>query len=139
MIGCSGILAVMTVRPRHATRHCADASTTCPPLPMTASFPFWRKCDLQIHTPRDPNWSGPRPLREGDDNPATGKKATLAEVEAARAAWATDFVDHCVAKKLTAIAITDHHEMTMVPYVQAELAKRRAAAPSIDLWLFPGM
>jgi chromosome segregation protein len=29
--------------------------------------------------------------------------------------------------------------MTMVPYVQAELAKRRAAAPPFDLWLFPGM
>lgn len=106
---------------------------------MTASFAFWRKCDLQIHTPRDPNWSGHRPVGEGDDNSATGEKATLAEIEAARAAWAADFVDHCVTKKLTAIAITDHHEMTMVPYVQAELAKRRAAAPSFDLWLFPGM
>lgn len=106
---------------------------------MTVNFAYWRKCDLQLHTPRDPNWSGPRPLGLGDDNPATGQKATLAEIEAARGAWAARFVDHCVAKGLEAIAITDHHEMTMVPYIQAELAARRTANPAFDLWLFPGM
>lgn len=66
-------------------------------------------------------------------------KATLADVAAARAAWAADFMNHCLAKKLEVIAITDHHEMTMVPYVQAEFAKRREADPSFDIWLFPGM
>jgi type III restriction enzyme len=85
-------------------------------------FAFWRKCDLQIHTPRDPNWIGQRPLGQGEDNPATGATATADEVEAARAVWAAEFIDHCVDKKLEVIALMDHHEMTMVPYVQAEIA-----------------
>ncbi|MDP2377624.1 TrlF family AAA-like ATPase [Reyranella sp.] len=106
---------------------------------MNAGYAFWRKCDLQIHTPRDPNWSGPRPIGDGDDNPATSAKATPAEVESARAAWAVNFVDKCLAKGLEAIALTDHHEMTMVTYVQQEILKRKKKDSSFGLWLFPGM
>jgi chromosome segregation protein len=40
----------------------------------------WRKCDLQIHSPRDPNWQGSRPLGLGDIDPTTGKPATEDEV-----------------------------------------------------------
>lgn len=48
-------------------------------------------------------------------------------------------MDQCVAKGLEAVALTDHHEMIMVPYVQQEIATRRKANPDFDLWLFPGM
>ena len=102
-------------------------------------FAFWKKCDFQIHTPRDPNWVGARPFGVGDIVPETGVAASVADVDTARRTWASTFVDQCVAKELGAIAITDHHEMTMIPYVQSEIAARMEADPEFDLWLFPGM
>ena len=101
------------------------------------SFASWRKCDFQVHTPRDPNWQGPRPLGVGDDK--SGKPATIADVEADRAQWAETFVENCIRRGLQGIALTDHHEMVMVPYVQAEIAARREQDQTFDIWLFPGM
>ena len=40
------------------------------------SYAYWRKCDFQVHTPRDPNWEGPRPA--GIDT------APVEDVDAAR-------------------------------------------------------
>jgi type III restriction enzyme len=101
------------------------------------SFAYWRKCDFQVHTPRDPNWQGSRPIGVGED--IGGKLATAADVDAARQRWAEDFVDQCAQRGLEAIAITDHHEMVMVPYVQEAIATRKAREAGFDLWLFPGM
>lgn len=101
------------------------------------SFAYWRKCDFQVHTPRDPNWQGVRPVGLGEDN--DGVPATVDDVDAARARWAEDFVDQCLRRGLEAVALTDHHEMIMVPYVQANIAARRALEPAFDFWLFPGM
>ena len=79
-------------------------------------FASWRKCDFQLHTPRDPNWRGKRPIGLNEE---TGSgPATQVQVDAARLAWAHEFVDVCVKRDLRAIAITDHHEMVMVPYVR---------------------
>ena len=103
------------------------------------SFACWRKCDFQVHTPRDPNWTGTRPLGLGDTVSETGASATTADVEVGRAEWAKTFVDQCVTKDLRAVALTDHHEMVMVPYVQRAIEERRQADPYFDLWLFPGM
>ena len=63
----------------------------------------------------------------------------MQDVDAERALWAKEFVNQCVAKDLQAVALTDHHEMIMVPYVQNELEKRREINPEFDLWFFPGM
>ena len=63
----------------------------------------------------------------------------MQDVDAERALWAKEFVNQCVAKALQAVALTDHHEMIMVPYVQNELEERREIDPEFDLWLFPGM
>ena len=71
--------------------------------------------------------------------PETGVEATPHDVSAARAQWAEEFVDQCVAKGLQAVALTDHHEMIMVPYVQTAILERKSADPDFDLWLFPGM
>ena len=49
------------------------------------------------------------------------------------------FVDQCVTKALRAVALTDHHEMVMVPYVQRAIKERTQADPDFDLWFFPGM
>ncbi|VXD07815.1 Type III restriction endonuclease subunit R [Sphingomonas sp. T1] len=101
------------------------------------SYAYWRKCDFQLHTPRDPNWIGARPIGIGQD---LGDRAAATEdVDRERRAWAETFVDTCVARGLEAIALTDHHEMVMVPYVQQALADRKVANPDFDLWLFPGM
>ena len=103
------------------------------------SFAFWRKCDFQVHSPRDPSWNGQRPLGIGETVSETGAPATAEHVETARAAWAKAFVDECVTKGLEAVALTDHHEMVMVAYVQREIEERRQADPEADIWVFPGM
>jgi chromosome segregation protein len=100
-------------------------------------FASWRKCDFQLHTPRDPNWQGKRPVGLGDETDSG--PATQADVDAARETWATKFVDMCAKRDLRAIAITDHHEMVMIPYVQSAIAQRLSEEPNFDLWLFPGM
>jgi hypothetical protein len=68
-------------------------------------FAYWKKCDFQVHTPRDPNWTGPRPIGQGEEIPGVGAKATARDVDAARAAWAKDFVHQCVTKGLEAVAL----------------------------------
>ena len=69
----------------------------------------------------------------------TGAPATAEDVEAARAEWAKAFVDQCVTRGLRAIALTDHHEMVVVPYVRRAIEERGQADPDLDLWLFPAM
>lgn len=48
------------------------------------SFAFWRKCDFQVHKPRDPSWTGQRPIGQGEEIKETGAKATARVVDAAR-------------------------------------------------------
>lgn len=86
----------------------------------------WRKTDFQIHTPRDAGWVGSRKLPGGSE-----------KNEAARDAWADEFVKECLARGIEAIAITDHHDIVMYPYVMRAIERLSAQAKS--LWLFPGM
>jgi len=102
-------------------------------------FAFWRKCDLQVHTPRDPNWQGQRPPGLGDILEDTGSPASAEDVEIARDNWASEFVNKCADKGLEVIGVTDHHEMVMVPYIEKAIAARKESGPDFDLWLFPGM
>jgi type III restriction enzyme len=75
----------------------------------------------------------------GETLKETGEEATEEDVDAERRNWANELTDECENKGLEAVAITDHHEMVMIPYVQKAIADRRAADPDFDLWLFPGM
>jgi chromosome segregation protein len=84
----------------------------------------WKKADFQIHTPRDVGWTGPR--LPGGTQPQ----------EQAREDWADGFVDECVKRGLSAIAITDHHDFTLVPYVQRAIGRKKLTE---RLWLFPGI
>lgn len=102
------------------------------------NFASWRKCDFQVHTCRDPNWSGIRPPGVGDPLP-DGNLATDTDVLEARSAWADRFIDECVNRKLGAVALTDHNEVVMAHYVRARLMERTTAGEKIDLWLFTGM
>ncbi|MBX4170300.1 AAA family ATPase [Rhodococcus sp. DMU2021] len=67
------------------------------------------RADFQVHTPRDTNWDGPRPTAEPE-----------------RIAWANSFVEAAREKRLNAVAISDHHDFAMYPYV------RQAALSEVD-------
>lgn len=86
------------------------------------NYARWRKCDFQVHSPRDRNWTGPRPVGDSD-----------------RLQWARDFVDKCVEKDLEAVALTDHHDVVMVSFVQEVIEDRKRNDPEFDLYFFPGM
>ena len=103
------------------------------------TYASWKKCDFQIHTPRDPNWSGARPIGSGEVDPESGQAVLPARIETERELWADEFVEQCASRGLQAIALTDHHEMIMVPYVKRAIANRMKADSGFNLWLFPGM
>ena len=67
------------------------------------------RCDLQVHTPRDINWTGNDAITDDE-----------------RRAYAKGLVQACRDKGLQGIAITDHHDMLFVSYV------RQAAAEETD-------
>ncbi|MBB1046522.1 TrlF family AAA-like ATPase [Dietzia cercidiphylli] len=67
------------------------------------------RADFQVHTPRDANWDGPRPRTEDE-----------------RVAWAKSFLAAARENQLNAVAISDHHDFAMYPYV------RQAALDEVD-------
>lgn len=87
----------------------------------------FHRCDFQVHTPRDIQWSGAKCVAPEE-----------------RQAYAAKLVAACRERRLDAIAVTDHHDMLFAAYVQ------RAAAEETDtegkplgererLVVFPGM
>ncbi|MCH7770257.1 MAG: PHP domain-containing protein, partial [Bacteroidetes bacterium] len=85
------------------------------------------KCDFQVHSPRDINWSGNKPVSDEDRN-----------------TYAQNFVLACRSKGLNAVAITDHHDFTFFPFI------KRSAENELDesgnpvesdkrLIVFPGL
>lgn len=84
-------------------------------------------CDFQVHTPRDINWSGPKPVSDADRN-----------------AYAERFVLACRQKGVNAVAITDHHDLAFFPYIKAAANNEvdENGQPIIDsqkLVVFPGV
>lgn len=59
------------------------------------------KCDFQVHSPRDINWSGNRPVTEGE-----------------RKIYAEEFIKKCRQIGLNAVAITDHHDFAFFPFIK---------------------
>lgn len=60
------------------------------------------RCDFQVHTPRDLNWKGVRPVSPED-----------------RKEYAKKFVAACRQKGLDAVAVTDHHDFCFLPFIKA--------------------
>lgn len=94
---------------------------------MTDNGAHFRKCDFQVHSPRDAAWSGPCPTGEED-----------------RLGYARELVAACRTRGLQAIAVTDHHDMAFVEYVRraaaAELRHDGLPVPQAErLVVFPGM
>jgi len=84
-------------------------------------------CDFQVHTPRDINWSGPKPVTDADRN-----------------SYAERFVLACREKSVNAVAITDHHDLAFFPYIKAAANNEvdDSGQPIIDskkLVVFPGI
>ena len=63
------------------------------------------KCDFQVHTPRDANWTGVEAVTPQE-----------------RKTYAEELIQACRAKGLGAIAITDHHDFAFFPYIKAAAA-----------------
>ncbi|SDR67114.1 type III restriction enzyme [Polaribacter sp. KT25b] len=87
----------------------------------------YKKCDLQIHTPRDRNWKG-------------GPKVT----EEDRDLYSRNFIKECRDAGLDAIAITDHHDMVFYEYIKKasleELDEEGNAIPEENrIIIFPGV
>ncbi len=87
----------------------------------------FRRCDFQVHTPRDARWAGPRPVSAED-----------------RRTFAERLVAACRAKQLNAIAVTDHHDFVFAPYIKEAAAAETDSAGHLlsaeqRLVVFPGM
>lgn len=87
----------------------------------------YHRCDFQVHTPRDLQWTGADRVTEAD-----------------RMAYAAMLVDACRTKGLNAVAITDHHDMAFIPFVKraalAETDANGAPLPAEQrLVVFPGI
>jgi len=87
----------------------------------------YKKCDLQVHSPRDRNWKG--------NNCAT---------EEERETYSKSFVKECREGGINAVAITDHHDMVFVEYIKAaakaELDENGDSIPKDQqLVVFPGI
>ena len=85
------------------------------------------RCDFQVHSPRDHSWKGKDSVSNED-----------------RKVYATSLIKACRDKKLGAIAITDHHDMTFVKYVrEAAREETDEGGKQVDelhrIIVFPGM
>jgi type III restriction enzyme len=84
------------------------------------------KCDFQVHTPRDINWTGGDAVSDDE-----------------RKAYAEELILACRRKGLGAIAITDHHDFAFFPYIKRaardELDAKGQPIPEVGrIVIFPG-
>jgi type III restriction enzyme len=84
-------------------------------------------CDFQVHTPRDINWSGPKPVSDADRN-----------------SYAERFVLACREKGVNAVAVTDHHDLAFFPFIKAAAKNEvdddgQPITDSEKLVVFPGI
>lgn len=87
----------------------------------------FHRCDFQVHSPRDINWNGNRPVADDE-----------------RKEYARLFVTACREKGLNAVAITDHHDVGFFSYIReaAESELDSTGQPIAEqdrLVVFPGM
>ena len=87
----------------------------------------FHRCDFQVHTPRDRQWTGADCVTNDE-----------------RMAYAATLVAACREKGISAIAITDHHDMTFVPFVKRTAQEETDAdgsdlLPEDRLTVFPGI
>ena len=79
----------------------------------------FHRADFQVHTPRDGQWQGARPVSDED-----------------REAFADSLIAACRAKALDAIAVTDHHDFAFFPFIKAAAAREETEQHVV---VFPGL
>lgn len=88
------------------------------------------KSDFQIHSPRDAAWTNIGPGHPLTDPPFTAAEltvlATRPTTAADRLTYAQAFIRACRERGLGAVALTDHHDICFIKYVQL-------AAQGLDL------
>jgi chromosome segregation protein len=87
----------------------------------------YHKCDFQVHTPRDINWSGTHYTSEEE-----------------RKTFSTKFIKQCRNKGLDAVAITDHHDFAFFKYIKAAAKSEldelgNVVPPEKQIIVFPGL
>ena len=87
----------------------------------------FKRCDFQVHSPRDLNWDGERPVTEDE-----------------RKEYAKQFIAACREKGLDAVAITDHHDLGFYSFIREAAASERDSEgkpveASRRIAVFPGM
>ncbi len=87
----------------------------------------YKKCDLQVHSPRDRNWKGNNCVTKNE-----------------RETYSKAFVKECRTAGVNAVAITDHHDMVFFEYIKAaantELDENGNPIPNDQqLIVFPGI
>jgi len=95
-------------------------------IPVDRGAKF-RKCDFQVHTPRDAQWSGADAVSDAE-----------------RMLYAEELIKACRTKSIGSIAITDHHDFAFFPFVRkAALSEVDAAgipiAEDARIVVFPGI
>lgn len=85
------------------------------------------KCDFQVHTPRDLQFSG---------------QACVSDAE--RKVYSENFIKACREKKINAVAITDHHDLCFYNYInEASLEEKDSQGNLLPEYrriiVFPGM
>lgn len=85
------------------------------------------RCDFQVHSPRDRQWTGTERITDEERNE-----------------YAARLIAACREKGLDAIAITDHHDMAFVRYVRDSAAQETDAAGNLlpereRIVVFPGI
>jgi type III restriction enzyme len=84
------------------------------------------KSDLQVHTPRDPNWR------------------LNCDTDGKRQKFAVEFIEACRNAGIGAVAITDHHDFGFVPWIRKAAAAERDEDGEVlpaksRLVVFPGL
>ncbi len=94
---------------------------------MTERGAHFHHCDFQVHTPRDINWNGKRPVTEEE-----------------RKEYAVEFISACRDRGLDSVAITDHHDIAYFPYIKEAAIqevndKGEEISEADRITVFPGM
>lgn len=101
------------------------------------------KCDFQVHSPRDINWTGNR-FGVNPDQVSTLTDPQKSAIMADREQFAKEYLDKARQKGLNAIAITDHHDIAFAKILRRVAQSENAAFEASGdfekrITVFPGI
>lgn len=101
------------------------------------------KCDFQVHSPRDINWTGAKFGYSPDQIDGLAEEA-IEELNDNRKQFAKEYLDKARAAGLNAIAITDHHDVVFAKIIRQVATAENAAfmqqgQPEKCVTVFPGI